>query len=47
MYAYDVWLWQVPLVVTVDMSVGWDPQELWIKDNCIDAFLDGPSWLDG
>ena len=25
MYSYDVWLYQVPLVVTVDMNAKWDP----------------------
>ena len=46
-YSYDVWLFRVPLVVTVDLSAEWDPQELWIQDNCFDVFLDGPSWQDG
>ena len=46
-YAYDVWIHQVPIVVTVDLSACWDPHESWIKDNCFDVYLDGPSWLDG
>lgn len=46
-YSYDIWLFKVPMVVTVDMSAKWDPMELWIKDNCFDVFLDGPSWQDG
>lgn len=45
-YSYDVWLYKVPMVITVDMSAKWDPQELWIKDNCFDVLLDGPSWQD-
>ena len=46
MYSYDVWLWQVPLVVTVHMSADWDPQELWDKDNCFEVLLQGPSWIE-
>ena len=44
MYAYEVYIWRVPIVITVDMSAKWDPNELWIKDNCFNVFLDGPSW---
>ena len=44
-YSYDVWLFKVPMVVTVDMSAQWDPEELWIRDNCFNIFLEGPSWL--
>ena len=46
MYSYDVWLWQVPLVVTVHMSADWDPQELWDKDNCFEVLLQVPSWIE-
>ena len=45
-YSYDVWIWRVPIVVTVDMSAVWDPAELWIKDNCHNVFLQGPSWIE-
>ena len=31
----------------LDMSADWDPNELWIKDNAGDVFLNGPSWVDG
>ena len=44
MYKYDVWLWCVPLVVTVDMSANWDSDELWVKDNCVEVMLQGPCW---
>ena len=44
MYSYDVWLWRVPMVLTIDMSADWDANELWIKDNSFDVVLDGPSW---
>ena len=46
MYAYDVWLFRVPIVVAVDLSAVWDPDELWIKDNCFDVLLQGPSWIE-
>ena len=46
MYSYDVWLFQIPLVVTVDMSAKWDPEEPWIKENCVDVMLTGPSWVE-
>ena len=28
MYSYDVWLWRVPIVVTVDTSAVWN-EGLW------------------
>lgn len=46
MYAYDVWLFQVPIVVTVDMSARWDSEEQWIKENCFEVLLEGQSWMD-
>ena len=46
MYKYDVWLWCVPLVVTVDMSATWDSDEEWVRDNCIEVLLQGPCWVD-
>ena len=44
MYSYDVWLWRVPIVVTVDLSARWQQDEPWINDNSVCVFLDGPSW---
>ena len=46
-YSYDVWLFRVPLVVTVDLSAKWIPQDAWIKENCHDVLLQGPSWDAG
>ena len=45
-YAYDVWLYQVPIVVTVDMSARWDPHEDWIAANSVEVFLHGPCYKD-
>ena len=44
MYSYDVWIWKVPIVVTVDLSARWDRTEPWIRDNSMLVFLSGPSW---
>ena len=45
MYSYDVWIWKVPIVVTVDLSARWDRTEPWIRDNSMLVFLSGPSWI--
>ena len=45
-YSYDVWLWRVPIVVTVDLSAAWDPAEAWIKANSVDVYLDRGCWVD-
>ena len=45
-YSYDVWIWRVPIVVTVYMSASWSPHEPWIMDNCFDVLLQGPSWIE-
>ena len=44
MYAYKVWLWRIPLVVTVDDSATWNPREPWIHANCHDLYLDRPCY---
>ena len=46
MYSYEVWLFRVLIVVAVDMSADWDPAEPWIKENCFDVLLQGPSWTE-
>ena len=45
MYSYDVCLFKLPVIETVDMSATRDPQEVWIKQNCFDVMFSGPSWL--
>ena len=45
-YSYDVWLWRVPIVVTIDMSAEWDQQDPWIQANSIHVFLEGQSWVE-
>ena len=44
-YSYDVWLWKVRMVVTIDMTARWDGGEEWIKENCVEVMLDGPCWV--
>ena len=44
-YSYSVWLYKVPIVVTVDMSATWDEKEAWISANCNYVFLGGPCYL--
>ena len=46
LYAYEVWLWRVPIVLTVDMSAEWDQAEPWISANSRHVFLHGPSWCE-
>lgn len=46
MYSYEVWLWQVPIVITVDLSADWDTEDAWIKENCVDILLEGPCWVE-
>lgn len=43
-YKYDVWLYKVPIVITVDMTATWDPAEQWIAANCFDVLLGGPCY---
>jgi len=45
-YSYDVCLWRVPMVITVDLSADWYPEDAWIKENCIDILSDGPGWVE-
>lgn len=44
-YAYSVWLFMVPIVITVDTSAKWRSHEPWIRENCIEICLDGPCYL--
>jgi hypothetical protein len=46
MYAYEVWIWRVPIVITVDMSASWDSEEPWVKENCYELVLRGPCWVE-
>lgn len=45
MYSYPVWLYRVPIVVTIDLSAEFDENEPWIAENCWHLFLSGPCYL--
>ena len=45
MYAYQVWLWRVPMVVTMDETAELDSNEPWIRENMFEVALSGPSWV--
>ncbi len=45
-YAYHVWLWRVPMVLTVDTSAVWDSQEPWLAANSFEVRLAGPCWAE-
>ena len=42
MYAYRVWLWRVPNVLTVDAQGPWDSGHPWIRENCYEVSFDEP-----
>ena len=44
-YSYHVWLYQVPLVFTVDLSARWNKDEPWMRENHIEINLLGPCYL--
>ena len=43
-YAYQVWLYKMPIVVTADLSAYREPSEPWVKANWFDVFLPGPCY---
>lgn len=44
MYAYRVWLFKVPIVMTVDDSAVWNSDEPWIHENMFELILHGPCY---
>ena len=46
MYSYKVWLWRIPLVVTIDDSAEWNSEEPWVKENMFEVKLTGRSWIE-
>ena len=45
-YSSDVWLWRMPIVLTVDMSAAWEQSEPWIQANSLHVYLDRAAWLE-
>jgi hypothetical protein len=41
-YSYRIWLWKVPIVLTVDLHAKWDSENSWIKENCVEVMFDAP-----
>ncbi len=41
---YRVWLWKVPIVLTVDTQAAWDPENEWVAQNCADVVLSEPCY---
>ena len=46
-YSYSVWLWRVPIIMTVDDRAKWNSEDRWVKENCCEVRLAGPSWECG
>ena len=46
-YSYSIWLWKVPIVMTVDDRAKWNSDDRWVKENCFEIKLVGPSWVPG
>lgn len=44
MYAYRVWVYKVPIVMTVDDSAVWNSHEPWIRENMFELVLRGPCY---
>ena len=44
MYAYRVWLWRVPIVLTVDSQAAWDRENPWISENCFEVNFEEPCY---
>ena len=45
MYSYNVWLFRVPIVVTIDLSARWNSQEPWISENMQELYLHFPAYV--
>ena len=45
MYSYRVWLWRVPIVLTVDTQAEWNSENPWIKENCYEVAFEEPCYM--
>ena len=43
-YSYRVWLWKVPVVLTVDTQATWDRDNKWVKENCWEVTFAEPCY---
>ena len=46
MYAYRVWLWGVPIVMTVDLQAKWNSDDGWIRENCLEVVFTEPCYCE-
>jgi hypothetical protein len=44
MYAYRIWLWGVPIVLTVDLQAKWNSDDGWIRENCYEVVFTEPCY---
>ena len=44
MYSYSVWLWKVPIALTVDTQADGDSVNPWEKENCVEVFFEEPCY---
>ena len=44
MYAYRIWLWGVPIVMTVDLQAKWNSDDGWIRENCVEVVFNEPCY---
>ena len=42
MYSHRVWLWQVPIILTVDTQADWDGDNGLAEKNCVEVEFDAP-----
>ena len=39
-----LWLWKVPVVLTVDTQAAWDSNNKWVKENCLEVTFAEPCY---
>jgi len=44
-YSYSVWLYRVPIVITIDHTARWDVHEPWLRENSVLIDLTEPCYI--
>jgi hypothetical protein len=44
-YAYSVWIYRAPVVITIDHTARWDVDEPWLRENTVLIDLTGPFYI--
>jgi hypothetical protein len=39
-----IWLWGVPIVLTVDLQAKWNSDDGWIRENCYEVVFTEPCY---